>query len=558
MNPTQKHLALVVFLLVAGAASARADVSLPKIFGDHMVLQRDLPVPVWGTAAPGEGVTVEFAGSGQAPSTGSGQAGQKKTATADANGQWLVKLDPLKASAEPHTLAVSSTHQKSAIGNRKFTDVLVGDVWICAGQSNMGFPLAGEQHAAAEMPKAKHPCIRLFNVETRMAFEPQADCKGQWAACTPGSVPNFSAVAYYFGRELHQQLGVPIGLVETALGGTTAEAWTSLQGLRADPATRPVAAEFEKTKTTLIARLEKYEKETLPRWQQENDLWRKEVNPSYQEALRKWNEAVRQAKAAGQPEPARPQPARPHPFMPPLPNRHAPTLLSNGMLAPLVPFGIKGVIWYQGEANADKPVAYRTLFPALIRDWRTRWGQGAFPFLFVQLPNVNARAAQPTESSWAGLREAQSLALSLPATGQAVAIDVGDVDIHPHNKLDVGRRLALVARHVAYGEQLVCSGPTFQRMQIDHGQVRLTFANATGGLTTARPPAAPTGFAVAGADRKFYWAQARIDGESVVVNSERVPQPVAVRYGWADNPDVNLCNQSGLPAAPFRTDDWPK
>ena len=560
MNQVRTVLTAVLLMSVTGLHAA--ELKLPAIFSDHMVLQRDVPVPVWGTATPGEGVSVEFAlstGSGQAPSASSGQGGQKKTATADANGRWRVQLDPLKASVEPRTLAVSSANQKSPIANRQFVDVLVGDVWLCAGQSNMGFPLAGEQHAALEMPQAKYPRIRLFNVETKMAFEPQADCKGQWAACTPGTVQNFSAVAYYFGCELHQKLGVPIGLVETALGGTSAEAWTSLQGLRADPATRPLADAFEQTKTNLVARQEQYEQVILPQWQRDNDLWRKDVNPSYQEALRHWNEAVRQAKAAGLPEPARPQPAKPHPFLPPLPNRHAPTLLSNGMLEPLIPFGIKGVIWYQGEANSDKPVAYRTLFPALIRDWRSRWGQGAFPFLFVQLPNVNARTAEPTESLWAGLREAQSLALALPATGQAVAIDVGEVDIHPHNKLDVGRRLALVARHVAYGEQIVCSGPLFERMRIVGDQVRLTFANAGGGLNTgaAWPPAPLTGFAVAGADRKFYWAQARIDGETVVIRSEHVPQPVAVRYGWADNPDVHLYNQQGLPAAPFRTDDWP-
>jgi sialate O-acetylesterase len=537
------HYRFPVALLLLGpllAGSAQADVKLPAIFGDHMVLQRDLPVAVWGWADPGEAVTVR-AGSSAAK------------VVAGANGKWMVKVGPLSASDQPIEMTVSG---KNAV---RFTDVLVGDVWICAGQSNMGFPLNGASNAATELPQAKHPRIHLFNVDTKMSFEPLADCTGKWAPCTPGTAQNFSAVGYFFGRDLHQVLKVPIGLVETSLGGTSAQAWTSLPGLRADPATRPLADEFEKTKPDLVARMEKYEKETVPRWQQEHELWRKEVNPSYQDALRRWNEAVRQAKADGKPEPQRPLPSRPHPPLAPLPNRHAPTLLSNGMLAPLVPLGIKGVIWYQGEANTDNPLAYRTIFPAMIRDWRRRWGQGDFPFLFVQLPNSGARVDHPGDSPWAGVREAQSLALSLPATGQAVTIDVGDVDVHPHNKVDVGRRLALVARQVVYGEKLVCSGPTFQQMQIEGGKARLTFTNASGGLSAGAAHASDklSGFAVAGADRNFVWAQARIDGESVVVWSDRVPQPVAVRYGWADNPEVNLYNREGLPAAPFRTDDWP-
>jgi sialate O-acetylesterase len=513
------------------------ELKLASVFTDHAVLQREASVPIWGWARPGDEVTVDF-------------AGQKKTAKAGATSKWLAKLDPLAASTEPRPLKVNSL---------VITDVPVGDVWVCGGQSNMGFPLNGADNAAAEIPEAKYPGIRLFQVETKMAFEPQADCTGKWTACTPGAAQNFSAVGCFFGRDLHQKVRVPVGLFHTSLGGTSAEAWTSLRGLRTDPATRPLADEFDKTRANLVERTEKYEKETLPRWRQENDLWRKEVNPAYQEALRRWAEAVRQAKANGKREPVRPRPSRPHPPVPPLPNRHAPTLLSNGMLAPLIPFGIKGVIWYQGEANADNPMAYCKIFPAMIRDLRTRWEQGAFPFLFVQLPNVSVRADHPTESLWAGLREAQSMALSLPATGQAVAIDVGEVDIHPHNKLDVGRRLALVARQVAYGEKLVRSGPTFQRMQVDGDKVRLTFTNTGDGLTTGAAHRSATlhGFAVAGVDRKFVWAQARIDGDAVVVWSDRVTQPVAVRYGWADNPEVNLYNQEGLPAAPFRTDNWP-
>lgn len=532
---------LAMFLIGGNfAGTAEADVKLPAIFADHMVLQRDLPIPIWGWADPGERVTIRAA---------SAQA----TTTARADGKWEVKFDPLTCSAEPIEVVITA---KNTI---RLTDVLVGDVWICAGQSNMGFSLNGASNAAAEMPKARYPRIRLFMVETKMAFEPQVDCAGKWSACTPGSAQNFSAVGYFFGRDLYVKLGIPIGLVETSLGGTSAEAWTSLQGLRANPATWPVADAFDKTKAILIERMAKYETETVPRWRQEDALWRKEVNPAYQETLRRWNEEVRQAKAAGRPEPVRPQPSRPHPILPPLPNRHAATLLSNGMLAPLVPFGIKGVIWYQGEANTDNPLAYRQIFPTMIRDWRTRWRQGDFPFLFVQLANANARADHPTESLWAGVREAQSMALSLPATGQAVTIDVGEVDVHAHDKLDVGRRLALLARHVAYGEELVCSGPTFQRMQVEGDKVRVTFTDTNSGLSAGdrRMSTGLKGFALAGADRKFVWSSARIDGQSVLVWSDRVPHPVAVRYGWADNPEVNLYNRENLPAAPFRTDDWP-
>ena len=273
------HYRFPVALLLLGpllAGSAQADVKLPAIFGDHMVLQRDLPVAVRGWADPGETVTVR-AGSSAA------------NAAAGADGKWMVKLGPLSASDQPIEVTVSG---KNTV---HFTDVLVGDVWICAGQSNMGFPLNGVSNAATELPQAKHPRIRLFNVDTKMSFEPLADCTGKWTPCTPGTAQNFSAVGYFFGRDLHQILNVPIGLVETSLGGTSAQAWTSLPGLRADPATRPLADEFEKTKPDLVARMEKYEKETVPRWQQEHELWRKEVNPSYQDALRRWNETVRQA-----------------------------------------------------------------------------------------------------------------------------------------------------------------------------------------------------------------------------------------------------------------------
>jgi len=531
-------------------ASVQADVKLPAIFGDHMVLQRDAHVPVWGWANPGEGVTVT-----------AGSATAKTTAGAD--GKWVVKLDPMKAGDQPIDLVVSG---KNTI---KLTDVLIGEVWICAGQSNMGYPLNASSTGAQEVPKAKHPMLRLFMEEPKIAFEPQADCVGKWQLCTPGTAANFSAVGYFFGRDLEENLSMPVGMIESSLGGTAAEAWTSLEALQANPLTRPLADDFEANKPALMKLTETYENVTLPKGQQDIEQWRKEVNPSYQAALKSWNDAVKQAHADGTPVPPKPLPSRPRPSIPAPPNRHTPTTLYNGMIPPLIPFAIKGVIWYQGEADEDRPIQYRAIFPTMITDWRTRWGEGDFPFLFVQLPNAMARVDHPSESGWAGVREAQSMALALPNTADAVTIDGGEDNIHPPDKIDVEKRLFLATRKLVYGEDIIASGPTFKSASLDNGKMRIAFDHVGSGLTigvgpSTRPgvPPAPVaselkGFAIAGADKHFVWADAKIDGDSVLVWSNQVSEPVAVRYGWADNPEVNLYNKEGLPAAPFRTDDWP-
>ncbi|UCF14994.1 MAG: hypothetical protein JSW59_16420, partial [Phycisphaerales bacterium] len=349
-----------------------------------------------------------------------------------------------------------------------------------------------------------------------------------WSLCSPESVPGFSAVGYFFGRELHKELNVPIGLVHTSWGGTPAEAWTRREVLEAHDQFEPILAR----QADIIARYPQAYRE-------------------YEQKLEEWNKAAEKAKADGEKPPRKPGAPRgpDHP--------HSPAGLYNGMISPLVPYGIQGAIWYQGESNAGRAYQYRRLFPAMIKNWRKDWRQGNFPFLFVQLANFRATKEEPDESNWAELREAQSMTLSLPNTGMATIIDIGDAnDIHPRNKQDVGKRLALWALAETYKKNLVYSGPIYESMKVESGKIRLSFDHVGSGLV-ARGGEALTGFAIAGADRKFVWADARIDGNTVVVGSDDVDKPVAVRYAWADNPVCNLYNKENLPASPFRTDDWP-
>jgi sialate O-acetylesterase len=360
-------------------------------------------------------------------------------------------------------------------------------------------------------------------------------------------------------------------MIGTYWGGTPAEAWTSLGALKAVPVLAPLAERFENLLATLPQQKETYDKETLPKWEAANAA----LIAANDSAQKKWKEDAAAAQAAGQPAPAplvvKAPPRKPNP---PDQNPNAPTVLTNGMIAPIVPYAIKGAIWYQGESNAGRANEYQTLFPAMITDWRTRWSEGDFPFIWVQLANYDPHPApgnKPVQSAdlWPGLREAQSMTLKLPNTGQAVIIDIGQAsDIHPKDKQDVGQRLALAARHVAYGEDLIFSGPTYDSIKIDADKARVTFKNIGSGLTIAAAPstqpgvpqAAPAdqleGFSIAGADHKFVWATATIDGDSVIVSSPDVHDPQAVRYAWANNPKANLYNKEGLPASPFRTDDW--
>src|ERR1041384_5215697 len=500
-----RKLAMLALLCVAPAAIAapKAELKLIPLFSDNMVLQGDIPAPIWGTAEAGEEVTVSI-------------AGQKKSAKAGADGKWIVKLDPLKAGG-PHELTVSG---KSSI---TLKNVLVGEVWICSGQSNMEMSVNSSNNANEKKANAPHPKVRLFTVQKRQADATVADIldsKGKpvegWKECGPDTVGSFSAVAYFFGRELNQKLGVPVGLIHTSWGGTPAEVWTRDRVIQSKP-------EFKNYMNFYAQRHEKYEKD-----------------------LAKYKEDAEKAKAEGKPAPKAPN--KPMKL----------SCLYNGMIAPLIPYAIKGAIWYQGESNASQAKLYQTLFPAMIQNWREDWGQGEFPFGFVQLANFMARKDQPADSNWAELREAQTMTLSLPRTGMAVIIDIGDAkDIHPKNKQDVGKRLAYWAESQVYGvKDLVYSGPIFDAMKVDGNKAVVSFKHVGGGLVAKGDKL--TGFAVAGEDRKFVWADAKIEGDKIVVSCDQVAKPVAVRYAWADNPECNLYNKEGLPASPFRTDAWDK
>jgi sialate O-acetylesterase len=473
-----------------------------------MVLQRGRQVPIWGTAAPGERVTVLL-------------GTQRLSAVADDEGKWSVTLPAMKAGG-PYTLVIAG---RNTIALR---DVLVGDVWVCSGQSNMQWSVQGSANATEEVAAANYPQIRLFSVPQVAADAPQSDCQGAWVECSPATIPGFSAVGYFFGRELHKALNVPVGLINTSWGGTPAEAWTSRPSLETCELCTPILERWDAALADLP-----------------------NIKAKYDADMAKWREDAATAKAEGKPEPPRPGAHWA------LNKAWQPAALYNGMIAPLIPFGIRGAIWYQGESNAGRAYQYRELFPAMIRDWRRNWGAGQFPFLFVQLANFMARKPDPGESAWAELREAQLMTLSLPKTGMAVIIDIGDAnDIHPKNKQDVGLRLALAAERIAYKQNVAYSGPMYRSMTIEGSTIRLRFKDTDGGLVAKDGPGLK-GFAIAGEDKRFVWADAQIEGNTVVVWSDQVPKPVAVRYAWADNPECNLYNGAGLPASPFRTDDWP-
>jgi sialate O-acetylesterase len=384
------------------------------------------------------------------------------------------------------------------------------------------------RNAEYEVSRAQFPAMRLFQVKRTIAMEPAKDVEVDipWSECSPEVVPTFSAVGYFFGRELYQTYHIPIGLIHTSWGGTPAEAWTSPVSLRDYPVFQPILDRFA---------------ESLPGYDQKYAAWEKE--------LAAWQKTAERLRAEGK-DPGR------APGMPYGPkNPHAPSGLYNGMINGLIPYAVTGAIWYQGESNAGRAYQYRRLFSTMIRSWRDAWGQGDFPFLFVQLANYQERKSEPVMEEWAELREAQVHALQLPNVGMAVTIDLGEADnIHPRNKQEVGRRLALAAREIAYGEDVVHSGPMYHDMTVQNSTIRLRFTSTGSGLTALDGPL--TGFAVAGIDRVFHWADAVIDRDAVVLSCPQVPHPVAARYAWANNPACNLYNREGLPASPFRTDDW--
>lgn len=499
-------LALPVFL----SSFALADVKLPAIFTSHMVLQQGQADRVWGWASPGEEVTVTI-------------ADQTKTAKAGDDGKWLLTLDPLKVGG-PHTLTVKGKNEI------KLDDVLVGEVWVCSGQSNMQWAVGQSNDGDLESLAANFPQIRLISVPQVGTQEPQSDFKGEWKLCTPENAKEFSAVGFFFGRQLYQTLNVPIGLIDDAWGGSACEAWIARDILAADEKYQP-----------LLARWEQIEK-NYP-----------QAKADYEKKLAEWKVAAEAAKAEGKPAPQ--QPANPDGAMY---GNHRPANIYNGVLKPTIGYGIRGAIWYQGESNAGRAYQYRDLFPLMISSWRKEWGIGDFPFYWVQLADFMAEKTEPGDSAWAELREAQTMTMSkLPNTGEAVIIDIGEgKDIHPRNKQDVGKRLARWALARDYGVNVPYHSPQYKSMEKKDGKIVITLDYVPSGL---RPFDVNElrGFTIAGDDKKFVNANAKIVGPNLIeVWSDAVQEPVAVRYAWADNPVCNVYSAEGLPLTPFRTDDW--
>ena len=515
-KPVVPRLLTAALLALAALAvpSTRANVRLPSLFTSHMVLQRDRPNPVWGWADPGEAIIATL-------------AGQTYRTTADAtSGRWQVKLDPLPAGG-PHTLVI---HGRNTV---TLDDILVGEVWVCSGQSNMQWPVAASNDADLEIRTANFPRIRLLTVPQVGTQVPQDDFEGTWHVCTPETVRDFSAVGFFCGRLLHQTLDVPIGLIDNSWGGSAAEAWVRKE---------------------VLAGFDRYQP-LLARWTEaEAKADEAAAMAEYENQLKAWNVANASAKAEGRPQPPRPKSPNTG-----LAGQGRPANLYNGVLHPILGCAIRGAIWYQGESNAGRAYQYRHLFPLMIQLWRDEWKQGDFPFYWVQLADFMDEKPDPTDSSWAELREAQTMTLTaLPNTGEAVIIDIGEGrDIHPRNKQDVAKRLARWALAKDYGLALPYRSPTFKSQETKDGKIVLTFDYVGGGLY-AFDVKDPVGFAIAGEDRKFVWAKAHIVApDKVEVWNDAVTQPVAVRYAWADNPVCNLRSKEGLPATPFRTDDWP-
>jgi sialate O-acetylesterase len=510
-----KLIAAVGCSLITAAVCLHADVKLPALISDSMVLQQGVKANFWGTADPGEHISVSL-------------NDQQADAITDSSGQWSVKLGPLKAGG-PFPLTIT--------GKNKITlhDVLVGEVWVCSGQSNMAMTVGptmppyftGVIDFQNEVHNANYPMLHLFTVQKTIASKPQHDVKGYWTAARPDSVNDFSAVGYFFGRELLKALNVPVGIVCASQGSTTAETWTSRGALEADP-------EFKSILDNEPKLLAPYPK----------------VFTDYEAKYAEWKKDAEESERKGNPIAAAPSfPKDPRQSI------DRPAVLFNGMIAPLTSYTIKGVIWYQGESNTERPMQYRKLFPALIRDWRRAWGQGDFPFLYVQLASWGIQYFQ---LKFPELREAQTMALSLPNIGMAVTTDIGDgTDGHPKNKQDIGYRLALAARAIAYGQDVIYQGPTFDSMTIEGDTAHVHFKNATGGMSVKNwPPGYRSGFEIAGEDRRFVEAQSVLDGETFHVRSDLIKKPVAIRLNWKDQPWYHVYNHAGLPAVPFRTDNW--
>jgi len=472
MSYTHRRVAALAVCLLAATvclcpSSAEADVTVPKVFGTNMVMQRDIALPVWGFADAGEKVTVRI-----------GKC--EKTATANAEGNWKVTLPAMKCSTKAASMTVSGKGNKIEL-----TNILIGEVWVCSGQSNMQWSIKRSANAKEEIAAANYPLIRLLGVGRATAAEPQKDINGQWQVCSPKTAGGFSAVGYFFGRKLHKELKMPIGLIHSSWGGTRIEPWTPIEGLQSVEALKKIADGAKK----LTGRI----------------------------------------------------------------GNRTPTALYNAMIAPLKPVAIRGAIWYQGESNMGEGMMYFEKKKALIGGWRKVWGQGDFPFGFVQLAPFDRYGGDRQPKLW----EAQTASLAIPNTGMAVITDITTLkNIHPPNKQDVGLRLALWALATSYDKKdLVYSGPMYKSMKVAGGKAVLTFDHVGGGLAS-RDGKDLDWFEIADDDKKFVPAKAKIDGKTVVVSSDEVAKPAAVRFGWSQKATPNLMNKEGLPASPFRTDRW--
>jgi sialate O-acetylesterase len=466
------RLSLALAALACLTPAGRADVKMPALFSDNMVLQQGVGCPIWGTCDPGEEVVITL-------KNGTTTADIKPTVGQD--GKWMAKLPETKA---------GGTYEITVKGKNTVTikNAVFGEVWIASGQSNMEQSVNGA-HEPDKVKAGANPQVRFFDVPNVPSDKPVSDVKASWVVATPQSIGRYSAVAYHFANHLNKTLNVPVGIIQSDWGGTICEAWASRESLEAELTLKQQILEMGK-------------------------------------------------------------------YQPQGPNR--PCVLYNGMIAPLVPYAIKGALWYQGESNAGRAFQYRTLLPVMIKSWRDAWKQGDFPFLIVQLAPFMPIAKEPQESNWAELREAQLLtALKFPKCGMAVITDVGDEkDIHPKKKEPVGQRLSFAARALAYNEKIEHTGPLFDKLTVEGNKAILTFKNAGKGLEKKGEEL--TGFSVCGEDKKFYFAKAEIKGDNqVVVTCDKVEKPVAMRFGWANHPVVNLWNKDGLPASPFRTDDFP-
>lgn len=500
MNKLLLKAVAVSAMLSQTIGAAKAEVTPNSLFSEHAVLQRNMPVPVWGTAREGEKVTVEFAG--------------QKAETVAADGKWMVKLKPLKAGG-PFVMTIKGDNTVT------INDLLVGEVWVCSGQSNMAFRMSTKiSNGAQEIADAKYPQIRLYHVPGKPSQKPVADIKSKWVVCSPETITNFTAVGYFFARDLYKKMNIPFGLISSSVGGTPAEYWVNKNVLLPDAELKNITNSYLNSVQTYPMRLEKYKNEEAA-------------------LLEKYNKELEAAKTDPKIVPRKPA----APVDPETSGNGGG--LYTGMIEPLQPFAIKGVIWYQGEANSSRAQLYQKLFPTLIGDWRKAWGQGDFPFLFVQIAPFKGMSPE--------IREAQLLtSQKVPFTAMAVTTDCGDAeDIHPVLKQPVGQRLALGARAIAYREKIEYSGPLYESMVVENSKATLTFTHAKKLIAKGD---ALKGFQIAGADKKFVDAKTEIKGNKLIVYSADVAAPVAVRYGWANVPDVNLYNEADLPASPFRTD----